>query len=122
MSVGLVRSATAKQLILATEGQGVLLLNEDGTLHQLLSTGARDITATLPLPTGDLLLGTRAQGLLVWNGRTLEKFHPEFDNLHVTALAADDSGFWLGTRDQGVLHWECRHRRALHHRARPPRQ
>jgi len=109
MAVGRLRGANAPQLIIATADQGLLLLNSDDTLRQLRATDpqAREITAILPLPTGDLLIGTRRQGLLVWNGSEMKLFHPEFANLQVTALAAGAQGFWVGTRNAGVLHWSA---------------
>jgi ligand-binding sensor domain-containing protein len=66
----------------------------------------RDVTALLPLPTGELLIGTRRAGLLVYSGSTLSEFRPETAGIPVIALADDGiGGFWLGTRDRGALHW-----------------
>jgi len=109
MTVGRLRGANALELIVATADQGLLLLDADDILRQLRATDpqAREVTAILPLPTGDLLIGTRRQGLLVWNGSEMKLFHPEFANLQVTALAASAQGFWVGTRNAGVLHWSA---------------
>ena len=51
------------------------------------SVAARDVTAMLPLASGDLLIGTRQAGLLLFNGKTLTVFHPALANLNITALA-----------------------------------
>jgi ligand-binding sensor domain-containing protein len=109
MAVGRLRGASAPELMIATEGEGVLLLAEDGTLQQLRpsSEDAREVTALLPLATGDLLIGTRRGGLLVWSGQRLVAFHPSMAKLQVTALAAEGGGFWVGTRDAGVTHWNA---------------
>ena len=109
MAVGRLRGASAPELIVATADQGILLLDSVGTLRQLYARDpqAREVTAILPLPTGDLLIGTRHRGLLVWSGGEMKLFHTEFANLQVTALAADPQGFWVGTRNAGVLHWSA---------------
>jgi outer membrane protein assembly factor BamB len=111
LTVARLRGSSAPQLIIATAGEGVLILNTNDTLQQLRPTtaAARDITAILPLPSGDVLLGTRDDGVLSWTGNTgpdaLSRFHPSLDHLHITALAADDHGFWAGTRYAGIFHW-----------------
>ena len=109
MAVARLRVANAPELVIATADQGLLLLDANGTLRQLYATDpqAREVTAILPLPTGDLLIGTRHRGLLVWSTGEMKLFHPEFANLQVTALAADPQGFWVGTRSAGVLHWHA---------------
>jgi ligand-binding sensor domain-containing protein len=109
MAVGRLRGANAPQLMIATDGEGVLLLKGDDTLQQLRPTeeAAREVTAVLPLATGDLLIGTRRRGLLVWGGKRLAIFQPGLAKLQVTALADDAGGFWVGTRDAGVIHWNA---------------
>ena len=109
MAVGRLRGANSPELMIATDGEGVLLLNEDDTLRQLRPTdeASREVTAVLPLATGDLLIGTRRRGLLVWGGKHLGVFQPGLARLQVTALAADAGGFWVGTRDAGVIHWNA---------------
>ena len=111
--VARLRGSNTSQLLIATTGEGVLILNDNETLQQLrpATAAARDIKAILPLRTGDLLLGTRDNGVLAWTGgaspRSLDRFHPSLDHLHITALAADDHGFWAGTRDTGLFHWSA---------------
>jgi hypothetical protein len=114
---GRLRGDNEPELIIATAGQGVLLFagggSDDGAgrFRQILprDVEARDVTALLPLPSGELLIGTRKRGVLVYRGQSdrndLEIFHPQLGGLVVTALAADASGFWVGTQDRGVLHW-----------------
>ena len=127
MAVGRLRGASEPELIIATTGAGVLFFSGNGadgpddassaeslgSFRQLLpeDAGARDVTALLPLPSGELLIGTRRRGLLIYRGQTgsdaLESFHPRLASLAITALAADATGFWAGTQDQGVLHWHA---------------
>ena len=59
--------------MVATADESVLLLGEDDTLRQLRpeDAAAREITALLSLASGDLLIGTRHRGLLVWGGERL---------------------------------------------------
>jgi hypothetical protein len=123
MAVGRLRGASEPELLIATSGAGVLLFSGkggvdranqsdgSGSFRQLWpeDAEARDVTALLPLPTGELLIGTRRRGLLVYRGQTggegLEIFHPRLAGLAITALAADATGFWAGTQDHGVMHW-----------------
>jgi len=109
MAVGRLRGASAPELMIATDGEGVLLLDADGAVRQLrpVDETAREVTAVLPLATGDLLIGTRRRGLLVWDGQRMKVFQPGLAKLQVTALAADAGGFWVGTQDNGVMHWNA---------------
>ena len=108
IATGRLRGDAHAQLVMATSGEGVLWY--DGVqIRQLRprSAGARDVTALLPLASGDLLIGTRQLGLLRFDGTTLTAFHPGLSNLNVTALAGDEGDFWIGTRNQGVFHWHA---------------
>jgi hypothetical protein len=116
MAVGRLRGASEPELMIATRGEGVLVFsgngNADGagSFRQIRAKDveARDVTALLPLPTGELLIGTQRRGLLVYRGAAeLETFHPQLANLAVTALAGDATGFWMGTRNHGVRHWHA---------------
>jgi hypothetical protein len=108
MTTGMLRGDSNRQLILATNGEGILWFDGQ-TFRQLRprNPAARDITALLPLASGDLLIGTRQLGLLIFNGKTLKLFHPNLAGLNVTALAGDEGDFWVGTRNRGVLHWHA---------------
>ena len=76
---------------LATRGEGILFY-DGSNVRQLRPqfAAARDITAILPLSSGDLLLGTRQLGLLVYDGETLSSFHA---NLPILPLQ-----HWPGTQ------------------------
>jgi ligand-binding sensor domain-containing protein len=115
MVVARLRGAAEEELLIATAGAGVLAFTANGgadsggSFRQLLpkDAEARDVTALLALPGGDLLIGTRRRGLLVFRGGkadALETFHTKLAGVAVTALAGDDTGFWVGTRDRGVMH------------------
>ena len=113
---GHLRGTSGPQLLFATGGAGLLLLEPGSganpTIHQLLpaATDAGDLTALLPLATGDVLLGTRRRGVLIYNGATLMPLRftlPRVNpaSLQITALAAVDSAsFLIGTRDSGVFY------------------
>jgi len=113
LAVGRLRGASNEQVFAATRGKGVLILNEDAgdgvEVEQLQPEleAERDVTAVLPLATGDLLIGTQSAGLLIFDGKTLRVFNPAMAKADVTALAADGSGFWVGTRTTGVMHWHA---------------
>jgi ligand-binding sensor domain-containing protein len=116
MVTGRVRGAGEPQLLLATGGAGLLLLQPGTgnapTIRQLLpaAADARDLTAVLALASGDLLLGTRHRGVLIYNGATLAPLRFTLAGvnpatLEITALAAVDSAsFLIGTRTSGVFY------------------
>jgi hypothetical protein len=116
MASGPLRGADEPQLLLATGGAGMLLLERgSGTrpaLRQLLPADAeaRNLTAVLPLATGEVLLGTQRRGVLLYNGATLTPLELHLPGvnpatLQITALAAVDAASYLiGTRNAGVFY------------------
>ena len=106
LAVGMIAGAGKSELLVATQGAGVLAFDGNG-FRQILSKNedARTVTALLPLSSGRLLLGTERLGVLVFDGKTLKRFHPTLDNYYVTALAGNESGFSVGTLNSGVLIW-----------------
>jgi ligand-binding sensor domain-containing protein len=113
LAVGTPRGAAEPELLIATRGSG--LLRFDGsTFTQILprETAARDVTAILPVSTGDVLLGTRKLGVLVYSGGAssngageLSYLHSQLSNRSITALAGDASDLWVGTQDSGLIHF-----------------
>jgi len=106
MAVGMPTGARQQVLLVATRGEGVLLF--DGQSFRQIraeNAEARDVTAVLPLASGRLLIGTAKLGLLIYDGKTLQRFHPTTDNVYVTALAGSEAELWVGTLNDGVLHW-----------------
>ena len=96
----------APELVIATADAGVLVFN--GTqfcqiLPEMRET--RTITTVLPVPSGQLLIGTQKSGLLIYDGQTLQPFHSTLAKAFVTELAGTDSDLWIGTQDKGVAHW-----------------
>ena len=53
------------------------------------------------------MLGTEKNGLLVWDGRTLARYHVALNDLQVTALAGTEPDLWIGTIDRGVFRWHA---------------
>jgi ligand-binding sensor domain-containing protein len=111
LATGRLHGDSSTYLIAATHGEGLLLFKDDTTMpvRQLrpADATARDITAILPLASGDLLIGTRRAGVLIYDGKTLRLFRADFAGIPVTALAGDEGDFWVGTRTRGVLHWHA---------------
>jgi len=106
MAVGTLADSRAPELLIATDGEGVLVF--DGQRFRQTRPAqpdARKVTALLPLASGRLLWGTAKSGLLVYDGRTLQAFHSTTKNVFVTALAGNEAELWVGTLDRGVLHW-----------------
>jgi hypothetical protein len=105
MAVGRLRGAGEPELLIATGGEGVLVFSGNGTpdgggsFRQIRpkDAEARDVTALLPLPTGELLIGTERRGLLVYRGGGIvESFHPQLADMAITALATDGAGSGWG--------------------------
>lgn len=102
--------AAGEELWIATEGEGALSF--DGMrFRRILPTPrtARKLRAILPLPTGAVLFGTAAHGVLRFDGTHLRPFHPALAGLAVTALAGAEDDLWIGTRDAGVVHLRAGH-------------
>jgi len=106
MTTGVLRDAHDRELLIATVDAGVLAFN-GASFRQILpgDADARSITSILPLASGQLLIGTRKRGVLVYDGEKLRALHPTLNSLHVTELAGNESDLWIGTQDQSVMHW-----------------
>jgi hypothetical protein len=107
LAVAHLRGHPAPELLGITHGAGLLLFDAHAPPRELLPSAseARDLTALLPLSSGDLLLGTRHAGVLIFDGTQLRSFSPALVNLDVTALAGTETDVWIGTRDRGLRHW-----------------
>jgi ligand-binding sensor domain-containing protein len=96
------------KLWIATAGEGLLAF--DGrTFSQIRPNDglSRDLTAVLPLASGRVLLGTEKNGVLVWDGQSLARYHSALNELQVTALAGGEPDLWVGTIDRGVFRWHA---------------
>jgi len=108
MEVGQIRGLSQPQLILATADQGILTF--DGERFRQIypaNSESRALTAILPTSTGNLLIGTKKRGVLVYDGKTIHTLHSTLDHLYVQALAGSETDLWVGTLDQGVKHWHA---------------
>lgn len=94
------------ELVIATADAGILFYNGSG-FRQMLpeSREARTITSILPVASGRVLIGTQKRGLLVYDGRSLQPFHPTLTQVFVTELAGSETDLWIGSNDRGVSHW-----------------
>src|ERR1051326_4981976 len=93
---------------MVTAGEGILAFNATD-FRQILPGRAdsRSITAILPLSSGQLLIGTRNRGVLIYDGEKLTAFHPSLSALHVPELAGNAGDLCIGTQDTGVVHWQA---------------
>lgn len=114
MAVGTLTDSRAPELLIATDGEGVLAF-DGGRFRQIRPADpeADKVTALLPLPSGRLLWGTAKRGLLVYDGKSLHAFHPATNGVYVTALAGTEAELWVGTLDHGVLDWRGGHAETL---------
>ncbi len=108
MTTGVLKDSREPELLIVTAGEGVLAFN-GADFRQILPAepDARTITSILLLGSGQLLVGTRKRGVLVYDGQTLRAFHPTLAALDVTELAGNEGDLWVGTQDQGVVHWQA---------------
>ncbi len=106
LAAGLLPDGGDQALYAATAGEGLLIIRNDGAMEQLRADTPeeRDLTAVLPLATGDVLLGTQHRGVLRWSGERLSRFHPQLAEQHITALAGEEGDLWIGTQQSGLLH------------------
>ena len=108
ITTAVLKDARQPELLMVSAGAGILAFN--GTdFRQLLPERAdsRAITSILPLSSGQLLIGTRNHGVLVYDGEKLSAFHPTLSALHVTELAGSEGDLWIGTQENGVVHWQA---------------
>ncbi len=106
MAVGMLTNSRQPELLIATLGAGVVAF--DGSVFRQIEAKedeARAVTAVLPLASGRLLIGTEKLGLLIFDGRTLKRFHPTTNDVYVTALAGTEAELWVGTLNDGLLWW-----------------
>ena len=97
-------------MYVATAGEGLLIYDPRREMFtQVRADQAcyRDLTAVLPLKTGQVLLGTERAGVLVYDGERLALFHPKLTDLQVTAVAGSESEVWVGTLDRGVIRFRA---------------
>jgi ligand-binding sensor domain-containing protein len=101
-------SAGHPELYITTAGEGLVILDDSG-LRQVrpVEPGYRKLTSVLPLSTGQVLLGTDKDGVIIYNGNEIKIFQPSLARLSVTALAGDPASLWVGTIDRGLLHWHA---------------
>src|SRR5258708_30718592 len=108
MTTGVLKDSREPELLIVTAGEGVLAFNGTDFRQSLPhEPDACTMTSILPLGSGQLLLGTRKRGVLVYGGQKLRVFHPTVAALHVTELAGNEGALWVGTQDQGVVHWQA---------------
>jgi ligand-binding sensor domain-containing protein len=101
-------SAGHQELYITTEGEGLVILGDSGLRHvRPAAPGYRKLTSVLPLSTGQVLLGTENDGVIVYDGNAFKIFQPSLAKLNVTSLAGDYANLWVGTIDRGLLHWHA---------------
>jgi ligand-binding sensor domain-containing protein len=54
------------------------------------------------MPSGRVLAGAEAAGVLVYDGRSLAPLHDELSSGHITALAGSDNAVWAGVLGKGL--------------------
>jgi hypothetical protein len=108
ITAAVLKDAREPELLMVTAGAGILAFN-GADFRQLLPErpDSRSITSILPLSSGQLLIGTRNRGVLVYDGEKLSAFHPSLSALRVTEMAGTEGDLWIGTQESGVVHWQA---------------
>src|ERR1017187_8192693 len=85
------------ELYITTAGEGLVILG-DGGFRQIrpIEPEYRKLTSVLPLSTGQLLLGTEKDGVIVYDGNRIKPFHPSLAKLNRPSPAADPAALWVG--------------------------
>ena len=108
MAAGLGSDATQPQLWIATAGEGLLIFDGRRVVQiRPDEQPSRNLTSVLALASGRVLLGTERSGVLVWDGRSMARYHPALNGLQVTALGGSEQDLWVGTIDRGVFRWHA---------------
>jgi ligand-binding sensor domain-containing protein len=108
MAAGVGTGDNQPQLWIATAGEGLLAFDGHAFVQVRPDEQAlRSITALLALSNGRVLLGTEKNGLLVWDGKNLNRYHSALSDLKVTAMAGTEADLWIGSMDRGVVHWHA---------------
>ena len=103
LSVGVSSESHEPELWIATAGEGLLAFDGSNFRHiRPAEPKHRKLTSVLALPSGRVLLGTEAAGVLVYDGRSLAPLHDELNSGHVTALAGSDDAVWAGLLGKGL--------------------
>ncbi len=93
--------------VLAVRGTGLVFWAKEASAVVPEDAACRFPTALLSTPQGDLWVGTRGCGLLLWNNAVLKKVVvPGLPHsFHATHLAGDSTSLWVGTFAQGLWHY-----------------
>jgi ligand-binding sensor domain-containing protein len=96
------------ELYITTAGEGLVILGDSGFRHiRPAEPRYRALTSVLPLSTGQVLLGTEKDGVVLYDGKQMKVFHPSLAKVSVTSMAGDPADLWVGTIDRGLLHWHA---------------
>ncbi len=106
ISAAVTSLAAEPELWIGTAGEGMLAFDGSRLRHlRPADAKCRKVTTVLGLSVGRVLFGTEQAGLLVFDGTNLTEFHSSLRDIHVTALAGNETDLWIGTLNRGLLHW-----------------
>ena len=106
MSAAVTSLAAEPELWIGTAGEGMLAFDGSRFRHlRPADAKCRNVTAVLRSSVGRVLFGTEQAGLLVFDGTNLTYLHSSLRDIHVTALAGNETDLWIGTLNRGLLHW-----------------
>ncbi|HYP06635.1 MAG TPA: hypothetical protein VER03_10440 [Bryobacteraceae bacterium] len=96
------------EMWIGTAGEGILGFDGSRFRHvRPKDARFRKVTSVLGLKTGSVVFGTEKAGVLVYDGADVAQLHDSLKDMHVTALAGDETDLWVGTIDRGLLHWRA---------------
>ncbi len=111
IALGLDPASGRRSVFVTTESEGFSSIAIDGPIDSGVwrqirpeEKEFRNLTAVLPLPTGQVLLGTRRNGVVRYDGESLSSLSDELDSTAVTALAGNEAELWVGTANSGIFY------------------
>ena len=111
IAVGLDPASGRRSVFVTTESEGFAIFALDGPIDSGVwrqvrpaQKEFRNLTAVLPLPTGQLLFGTARNGVLRYDGESLSSLSDQLESTAVTALAGNEAELWVGTANCGIFY------------------
>ena len=107
-AVGTIVEDVSGNVLVGYDGKGLMRMEEDGTMHSVLSGDYESILGSFLDDNGDLYFGTYGDGVFIWDGKKSRPVSndPEFVRAtqSVRYFTKDAAGrLWIGTFNDGLV-------------------